>query len=75
MLLWFILIVLLFLSAFSNAMCVSSALVTLFFKGRFTFKIWVFLIYIQNFSDFLDRSVSELCKIIICVVIVCIFLT
>ena len=52
MFLWFVLNILSFLSIFSGAMSISTAIVIPFFKCWFTFKIWVFLVDIQYLSDF-----------------------
>ena len=38
-------------STFGNTVSVSSAIVTPFFERWFTFKLWVFLLYVHNFSD------------------------
>ena len=51
----FILIVLLFLSTFRNTMSVSSAINTPFFERWFAFKVWVFFVNIEYFSDFFNE--------------------
>ena len=51
-LLWFVLVILLLLPTFGNAVSVSSAKIAPFFERWFTFEIWIFLIYVKNFSDF-----------------------
>ena len=43
------------LSTFGNTVSVFSAIVTPFFERWFTFKIWVFLVYVQNDSDFFGK--------------------
>ena len=52
MFLWFILVILLFLSAMSDTVSVSSAIIAQFFELLFAFEIWVFLVHVQNFGNF-----------------------
>ena len=69
---WFILVILFFLSAFSN----TSTIVTPFVECWFAFKIRVFFVNVQNFADFfLDKSVSVSLILFICEVVVWILFT
>ena len=72
---WFILVILLFLTTLGNAESVSSAKIAPFFERSFILKIWVFLRDVLNFSDFLDKSTSESCMLFMCVVFVWILST
>ena len=70
----FILVILLFLSTFDNAVSVSSAIVTPFLKKSSPLKFGFFSYMFKISVIFLDESTSESCTLFICVKLVCILL-